>query len=86
MDLWHFAHVHARCWREFAKCRFTHFPSLFSVHVDTYMCVCVCVRVCVRACVLARVCGCVLMLKHTPTAGDPLFLLYYAISLMVFCV
>ncbi len=32
--------VHVRaymhCWREFAKCRFTHFPSFFSVHVDTY--------------------------------------------------
>ena len=32
--------VHARAymqyWREFAKCRFTHFPSFFSVHVDTY--------------------------------------------------
>ena len=25
-----------QCWREFAKCRFTHFPSFFSVHVDTY--------------------------------------------------
>ena len=31
-------HVRAcmQCWREFAKCRCTHFPSLFSVHVDTY--------------------------------------------------
>ena len=31
-------HVRAymQCWREFAKCRFTHFPSFFSVHVDTY--------------------------------------------------
>ena len=28
--------AHARCWREFAKCRFAHFPSFFSVHVDTY--------------------------------------------------
>ena len=26
----------ARNWREFAKCRFAHFPSFFSVHVDTY--------------------------------------------------
>ena len=26
----------ARSWREFAKCRFAHFPSFFSVHVDTY--------------------------------------------------
>ena len=25
----------ARCWREFAKCRFTHFPSFFSGQVDT---------------------------------------------------
>ena len=33
-------HVRAcmQCWREFAKCRFTHFPSFFSVHVDTYVC------------------------------------------------
>ena len=32
-------HVRAcmQCWREFAKCRFTHFPSFFSVHVDTYV-------------------------------------------------
>ena len=31
-------HVRAcmQCRREFAKCRFTHFPSFFSVHVDTY--------------------------------------------------
>ena len=28
--------AHARSWREFAKCRFAHFPSFFSVHVDTY--------------------------------------------------
>ena len=32
--------VHVRvcmqCWREFAKCRSTHFPSFFSVRVDTY--------------------------------------------------
>ena len=26
----------ARSWREFAKCRFTRFPSFFTVHVDTY--------------------------------------------------
>ena len=26
----------ARSWREFAKSRFTHFPSFFSVHVDSY--------------------------------------------------
>ena len=34
----HFARIcaHARSWREFAKCRFAHFPSFFSVHVDTY--------------------------------------------------
>ncbi len=38
MDMWYFARicVHARSWREFAKCRFAHFPSFFSVHVDTY--------------------------------------------------
>ena len=29
-----FAHI--QCWREFAKCRFAHFPSIFSAHVDTY--------------------------------------------------
>ena len=28
--------AHARSWREFAKCRFAHFPSFFSVRVDTY--------------------------------------------------
>ena len=28
--------AHARSWHEFAKCRFAHFPSFFSVHVDTY--------------------------------------------------
>ena len=28
--------AHARSWRELAKCRFAHFPSFFSVHVDTY--------------------------------------------------
>ena len=28
--------AHARSWRKFAKCRFAHFPSFFSVHVDTY--------------------------------------------------
>ena len=28
--------AHARSWREFAKCCFVHFPSFFSVHVDTY--------------------------------------------------
>ena len=26
----------ARSWREFAKSRFTHFPSISSVHVDSY--------------------------------------------------
>ncbi len=38
MDMWYFARIcaHARSWREFAKCRFAHFPSFFSVHVDTY--------------------------------------------------
>ena len=38
MDMWYFARIcaHARSWREFAKCRFVHFPSFFSVHVDTY--------------------------------------------------
>ena len=36
--MWYFVRicVHARSWREFAKCRFAHFPSFFSVHVDTY--------------------------------------------------
>ena len=29
-----FAHI--QCWHEFAKCRFAHFPSIFSAHVDTY--------------------------------------------------
>ena len=28
--------AHARSWREFAICRFAHFPSFVSVHVDTY--------------------------------------------------
>ena len=28
--------ANAQSWREFAKCRFAHFPSFFSVHVDTY--------------------------------------------------
>ena len=28
--------MHARSWRELAKCRFAHFPPFFSVHVDTY--------------------------------------------------
>ena len=28
--------AHARSWRKFAKCRLAHFPSFFSVHVDTY--------------------------------------------------
>ena len=39
MDMWYFARicVHARSWREFAKCCFAHFPSFFSVHVDTYV-------------------------------------------------
>ena len=38
MDMWYFDRIcaHARSWREFAKCRFAHFPSFFSVHVDTY--------------------------------------------------
>ncbi len=38
MDMWYFARIcaHARRWRDFAKCRFSHFPSFFSVHVDTY--------------------------------------------------
>ena len=37
--MWYFARicVHARSWREFAKCCFAHFPSFFSVHVDTYV-------------------------------------------------
>ena len=29
--------MHAQSWRELAKCRFAHFPSFFSVHVDTYV-------------------------------------------------
>ena len=38
MDMWYFACIcaHAQSWREFAKCRFAHFPSFLSVHVDTY--------------------------------------------------
>ena len=32
----------ARSWREFAKSRFTHFPSILSVHVDSYVCMYVC--------------------------------------------
>ena len=31
-----FVHTRARSWREFAKSRFTHFPSILSVHVDSY--------------------------------------------------
>ena len=30
------AFTRARSWREFAKSRFTHFPSILSVHVDSY--------------------------------------------------
>ena len=39
MDIWYFARIcaRARSWHEFAKCRFTHFPSFFSLHVDTYV-------------------------------------------------
>ena len=39
MDMWYFARICAlaQSWREFAKCRFAHFPSFFSVHVDTYV-------------------------------------------------
>ena len=35
----YFAHIcaHARSGREFAKCRFAHFPSFVSVHFDTYV-------------------------------------------------
>ncbi len=38
MDMRYFARIcaHAQSWREFAECRFAHFPSFFSVHVDTY--------------------------------------------------
>ena len=38
MHMWYFARIcaHARSWCDFAKCRFAHFPSFFSVHVDTY--------------------------------------------------
>ena len=36
MDMWYFINICARSWREFAKCRFTHFPSFFSVQGDTY--------------------------------------------------
>ena len=42
MDMWHFAHIHVRCWREFAKCPFTHFPSSILLK-ETRVCVCVCV-------------------------------------------
>ena len=39
MDMWYFARIcaHTRSWREFAKCRFAHYPSFFSIHVDTYV-------------------------------------------------
>ena len=39
IDIWCFARLSSRApqsWREFAKCRFTHFPSIVSVQVDTY--------------------------------------------------
>ena len=39
IDIWCFARLTSRAprsWREFAKCRFTHFPSIFSLQVDTY--------------------------------------------------
>ena len=39
IDIWCFARLSSRAprsWREFAKCRFTHFPSIFSLQVDTY--------------------------------------------------
>ena len=38
MDMLYFARIcaHAQSWREFAKFCFAHFPSFFSVHVDTY--------------------------------------------------
>ena len=36
--MWYFARIcaHTRSWREFAKCRFAHYPSFFSIHVYTY--------------------------------------------------
>ena len=40
IDIWCFARLSSRAprsWREFAKCRFTHFPSIFSLQVDTYV-------------------------------------------------
>ena len=40
IDIWCFARLSSRAprsWREFAKCRFTHFPSMFSLHFDTYV-------------------------------------------------
>ena len=39
MDMWYFARIcaHTRSWREFEKCRFAHYPSFFSIHVDTYV-------------------------------------------------
>ena len=39
IDIWCFARLSSRAprsWREFAKYRFTHFPSIFSLQVDTY--------------------------------------------------
>ena len=39
IDIWCFARLSSRAqrsWREFAKCRFTHFPSICSLQVDTY--------------------------------------------------
>ena len=40
------AFVHAS-WREFAKSRFTHFPSILSVHVDSYAISKTCVISCI---------------------------------------
>ena len=34
----------ARSWREFAKSRFTHFPSILSVHVDSYAIFAICIK------------------------------------------
>ena len=40
IDVYMCEKVHVRAcmqyWHEFSKCHFTHFPSFFSVHVDTY--------------------------------------------------
>ena len=67
-------HVHAcvQCWREFAKCRFTHFPSFFSVHVDTYAICAYLVSDGVNARLVYAI-GRPCCINTVPTGADPAF-------------